>query len=90
MDQKRIYLGVNSSSKKCCVVYTDGIISRMEATNWCGCDDIDRTLYLKNLKLTGSVMKYAGRYCGIDYDCGHQHVFTFDFDELWEANKTKV
>ena len=81
------YLGVNTKTKRCCIVKTDGIVSSMSATDYGGSDDIDRTCRLEHFVFTGVRKKYNGSYRGVDYDMGHNYPFRFLFDELWEVSR---
>ena len=83
----KIYLGVNTETQRCCIIKTDGITSKMSATDWNGSDDIDRTCRLENFAITDNKQKYDGEYCGVDNDMRHEYPFYFKFDELWEVVK---
>ena len=100
--KKNYFLGVNSNSK-CCILSSlvsfDTLVENKNdidasdfsysATNWCGCDDIDRTCKLQNIHLTGRVLQLPKNisYSGSDYDCGHNYSWTFKFDKIMEVER---
>ena len=59
---KIVALGVNSKTGKCCIIKSKASYDMLkenydlykvqyDATNWCGCDDVERTLGLRNINL---------------------------------------
>lgn len=87
MKKEMTYLGVDTKTNTCCIVTTDNKMSRLDfkSTNWCGHDDVNRTMALKGYVLTGKKIPYNGEYIGADYDHGHCYEFHFKFNELWEV-----
>lgn len=81
------YLGLLGGDK-CCVLkstlspqevenhayeLTEGFFKH-DCTNWCGCDDIVRTMKLCNLKTDGKYIKINPlKFHGTDYDHGHEY-----------------
>ena len=57
-----------------------------KATNWCGRDDINRTLSLINMKQTGRKIKLNKNitFHGTDSDMGHAYPWKFEIDEIHE------
>lgn len=97
--KKYKFLGINSKSGKCCVlscvVPFDKLIPDLieasdfshSSTNWGGRDDIERTLKLEGLQLTGNkiLLKEPLRYTGTDYDHGHCYGWNFFVDAIAET-----
>ena len=93
------YLGVNGN--KCCILNTLVSFSTLKeavnvleardflhsSTNWNGCDDIERTIELKKIILTGEklILKTPIIFHGIDYDMGHSYNWHFTVKEIWEV-----
>lgn len=98
--KKNYFLGVNSNNR-CCVLTSlasfdmlmenkndiDSSDFNYSATNWCGCDDIDRTCKLRNLHPTGRVLKLSKgiTHEGVDHDYGHEYPWAFTFDQIMEV-----
>lgn len=59
-----------------------------DATNWCGCDTIERTCRLEVLTATGRNIKleYPITFHGTDYDSGHEYGWSFTVEEIWEVD----
>ncbi len=57
------------------------------STDWCGCDDEDRTLRVLNLRKTGNdvVLPYPLSFTGVDDDMGHSYSWRFDVSEIVEV-----
>lgn len=99
--KKHTMLGVDLDRKKCCVLkcllsFNDLINDELEAsdfthesTNWCGCDDIERTLKLRNYKPTGCyrISKHPIIFNGHDSDMGNFHSWSFCVNEIWELEE---
>ena len=93
---KIVALGVNSETGKCCIIKSNASYDMLkenydlykveyDATNWCGCDKIERTLKLEKIKLTDNSFDYKGTVNGTDYDWGHSYSWTFKFDKVYEV-----
>lgn len=98
--KKNCFLGVNPNGR-CCLLFTLASFEQLienkddidetdfaySATNWCGCDDIDRTCKLRGLHLTGRVLQlpHAILHGGSDYDYGHSYHWTFTFNKIMEV-----
>lgn len=96
--KKDIMLGVNSKSNRCCklfclIAFERIIASEIEesdfvhdATNWCGCDEIKRTLEIIKMKQTGRkiVLDKPIVFHGYDYDWGRECPWQFEVDEIHE------
>ena len=93
---KIVALGVNSKTKKCCVIKSKASYDMLkenydlykvqyDATNWCGCDDVERTLELRKIKLTDKSFNHKETVSGTDYDHGHDYPWTFKFDIVYEV-----
>ena len=99
--RKDMMLGVNSKSNRCCIllclVSFERIVSSEveatdfthDATNWCGNDEIKRTLKLINMKQTGKkiVLDKSIVFHGSDYDWGREYPWQFEVDEIHELEK---
>ena len=93
---KTVALGVNSKTGKCCVIKSKASYKMLkenydlykveyDSTNWCGCDDVERTLGLRNIKLTDKSFNHKETVRGTDYDHGHDYPWTFKFDIVYEV-----
>ena len=93
---KIVALGVNSKTGKCCVIKSKASYKMLkenydlykveyDSTNWCGCDDVERTLGLRNIKLTDKSFNHKETVRGTDYDHGHDYPWTFKFDIVYEV-----
>lgn len=96
--KKYMMLGVNSNNNKCCELtcllpFSSLIPSELEtsdfihnATNWGGCDKVERTLDILRMKPTGNkyILVDPIRFHGSDYDCGMSNPWCFKVDEIWE------
>ena len=100
--KKKFVLGVNtgedSHSAKCCILISeyafdelpesiDPAMFKHTSTNWCGCDDLKRTLEISEVELTGRkrVLRTPIVFTGTDYDWGKTYPWTFQVDELYEV-----
>lgn len=97
--KKHIMLGCNKKSGRCCILkcllpFEQLVPNELEssdfehdATNWCGNDDINRTLSIEHLKLTGRFIPLSNsiRFRGCDYDMGHTYPWTFDVTDIYEV-----
>ena len=97
---KIVALGVNSKTGKCCIIKSKASYKMLkenydlykvqyDATNWCGCDDVERTLGLRNIKLTDKSFNHKETVRGTDYDHGHDYPWTFKFDIVYEVEEVK-
>ena len=93
---KIVALGVNSKTGKCCVIKSKASYKMLkenydlykveyDSTNWCGCDDVERTLGLRKIKLTDKSFNHKETVRGTDYDHGHDYPWTFKFDIVYEV-----
>lgn len=95
--RKIVALGVNSSTNKCTRIYSSASFEELkdninkynikcDATNWCGNDDISRTIELEKIKL-GEVHLLNEPYEieGYDSDWGHKYYWNFKFDTIVEV-----
>ena len=94
--KKHIMLGVNGNNccKLSCMLPFDQLApAEIEesdfthgSTNWCGKDDIERTLSLIKMKQTGRkiILKNPIVFHGKDYDWGHEYPWTFHVKEIHE------
>ena len=93
---KTVALGVNSKTGKCCIIKSKASYDMLkenydlykveyDSTNWCGCDDVKRTLGLRNIKLTDKSFNHKETVRGTDYDWGHSYPWTFKFDIVYEV-----
>lgn len=99
--RKNMMLGVNSKSNRCCkllclVPFEKIVSSEVEvtdfihdATNWCGNDEIKRTLKLIKMKQTGKkiVLDKPIVFHGSDYDWGREYPWQFEVDEIHELEE---
>lgn len=100
--RKNVYVGTRG--KMACVLESiacfDNLVAHAEeveesdfvhsATNWGGCDDLERLLGLEGLCLTGRSFK-PGRnlvFCGVDYDHGVENGWHFRVDTIREAYRS--
>lgn len=93
------FLGVNTKTNKACVLSClldfDSLVGQeLEAkafnhysTNWCGRDDVDRTINLQGLTPTGRKLDLSPPmvFTGTDYDCDHNYNWHFSVNQLWEV-----
>lgn len=96
--KKYLMLGVNSNNSKCCKLscllpFDSLVLDELEtsdfvhdATNWGGCDMINRTIGIIKMNPTGRKHLLAKplRFHGSDYDCGTTSPWSFAVDEIWE------
>lgn len=96
--KKHLMLGVNSKTQMCCTLECLLPFEQLDeqnleekdfahgATNWCGQDEIKRTLVIHGAKETGRVIKLDRPlvYSGIDHDMGHEYPWRFHVDEIRE------
>lgn len=101
--KKNIMLGVNSSTNKCRVLYCllnfDALrapeiqseILASKTTNWCGRDEIKRTLDIIKMKQTGRKIRLYKKitFLGSDFDMGHEYPWKFEIDEIHELEEIK-
>ena len=99
--KKDIMLGVNSKSNRCCkllclVPFERIVPSEVEATdfihsatNWCGNDEIKRTLELIKMQQTGNkiILDKPIVFHGSDYDCGREDPWKFEVNEIHELEE---
>jgi len=94
-------LGVNSRTRKCCILMTNltfmelskllgkipdaRLIFETTSTNWSGCDDIAAACKKMKLSPTGRKLKYSETLRGSDYDHGSRHEWVFAYNEIWEV-----
>ena len=97
--KKHIMLGVNTKENTCCIIECLLPFNQLKpdeiedsdfnysATNWCGRDDIQRTLSLENLTCTGNILKLPAPITvrGADSDMGHTCPWQFSFTEIHET-----
>lgn len=101
MKNKRLVaIAVNTEKNLCTCIYSYATFKQLEenymiyhkdysSTNWNGCDEVKRTLELKNLKLTGKTFKHMEVVVGVDHDMGHEYDWRFLFDTVMEVEKPK-
>lgn len=96
--KKYMMLGVNSNNNKCCELtcllpFSSLIPSELEtsdfihnATNWGGCDFLERTLEHIRMRPTGQkyILVEPIRFYGSDYNHGVSCPWHFKVDEIWE------
>ena len=96
--KKNIMLGINSEDNNCCILHCllpfDNLkVSELEAsdfthaaTNWCGQDEVERTLSIIKMKQTGKKIKLNEKitFFGTDSDMGHTYPWEFEIDEIHE------
>ena len=93
---KTVALGVNSKTGKCCIIKSKATYDMLkenydlykveyDSTNWSGRDDVERTLGLRNIKLTDKSFNHKETVSGTDYDHGHDYPWTFKFDIVYEV-----
>ena len=99
--RKDIMLGVNSKNNRCCKLFCiipfDNLIPSdieaddfvHDATNWCGQDEIKRTLDTIKMKQTGKkiILDKPIVFHGSDYDMGHIYSWQFKVDEIHELEE---
>ena len=99
--KKYTMLGVNSRTNECCVLYClipfeNLVPSELEktdftheSTNWCGRDEIERTLKIIKMKPTGKEIFLIRpiEFFGCDSDMGHSYSWTFKIDTIYELEE---
>lgn len=104
--KKNTYIGLDKNGKHCCLLYShlsyDVINNNLadleeddfvhDCTNWCGCDEVDRTLHAKNLSLTGRkiYLPHNLDFCGYDDDMGHRYSWEFSVSCIAETTDVHV
>ena len=98
--KKHIFLGVKNGKKCCilnCLLPFDELNKNIdelessdfehESTDWCGCDDIERTLKIRNLTLTDRklTLNKPITFEGYDSDMDHQYHWHFSINEIYEV-----
>lgn len=97
-NRRLVAIAVNTEKNLCTCIYSYATFKQLEenynnlhkeytATNWNGCDEVERTLELKNLKLTGKTFKHMEVVVGVDHDMGHEYDWRFLFDTVMEVRK---
>ena len=97
---KIVALGVDSKTGKCCIIKSKATYDMLkenydlykveyDSTNWSGRDDVERTLGLRNIKLTDKSFNHKETVSGTDYDHGHDYPWTFKFDIVYEVEEVK-
>lgn len=95
--KKHTFLGVNKFNR-CCILYCllpfgnlvpDELVKSdfsHDCTNWCGCDDVEKTLQHLKMTPTGNKihLKKPITFYGTDRDMGHEYPWRFQFEEIWE------
>lgn len=95
--EKHIMLGVNGVN--CCILTCLLPFDQLDlptiassdfvhdATDWCGCDRIERTMDIHGLKLTGKkiVLEKPIHFRGSDSDHGHEYPWVFTVREIHEV-----
>lgn len=101
--KKNIMLGVNSKTNYCCklacLLPFDGLVpSELEksdfthsSTDWCGQDEIKRTLDIIKMKQTGKkiILDKPIVFYGSDADMGHVYPWKFEVNEIHELVEEK-
>lgn len=96
MEKKLVAIGVNRKTQKCTCIYCCATFEQLKenyalydkeyhSTNWAGCDDIERTLEINNIKLTGNEFAQYEEIKGVDHDWGHIYDWCFTFDTVREV-----
>ena len=99
--KKYMMLGVDSKTNSCCklsclIPFNSLVPSEIEAndfthsaSNWCGRDEIERTLGFLKMKQTGKkiVLDKKIEFRGADYDMGHTYNWEFEIDEIHELEE---
>lgn len=94
-------LGVNSKENRCCkllcIVPFDNLVPFdieaddfiHDATNWCGQDEIKRTLRVIKMRQTGKkiILDKPIVFHGSDYDWGREFPWSFKVDEIHELEE---
>ena len=99
--KKNVYLGLDSTGEYCCIleshlsfnVIKNNIQDLEEtdfnhsATNWSGKDDLDRTIKLRKITLTGRkvLLPHEMVFIGSDYDMGHEYGWKFTVSQIAET-----
>lgn len=87
--KKNVFLGIDRNKQYCCILETFLTFKQMcknpedieqsdfvhGATNWCGKDDISRTLEIKKWKIKGDYLTLPEPliFSGYDEDFGHRY-----------------
>lgn len=101
--KKNTFIGLQTESQKCCVLYSIADWNRLESevddlcssdfehysTNWNGRDYIGRTLQLEDLKPTGRALKLKKPIAFTGYDTDHfgSSDWKFTIDTILEVEK---
>lgn len=99
--KKNVYLGIDCTGKYCCILKTFLSFEQMvmnandleasdflhEATNWCGKDDVERTLEIKKWKIKDHYFFNLPKpivFKGYDEDIGNKYKWTFEVSAIAE------
>jgi len=102
---KNTFIGITSDDKACILysIATFDMLSKQidcieasdfihRATNWCGKDEINRTLSLNSYILTGReiTLQHQIVFTGIDNDMGHEYEWSINVVKIAEVKELKV
>lgn len=93
---KLVAVAINTKTNMCTAIYSEATYDELasnftkyykeyRATNWNGQDQLERTLSLEGVKLTGRSFTYKGVSKGADNDMGHVYTYEFAFDTVAEV-----
>ena len=104
--KKNTFLGLDGSGEYCCLLYShlsyDVISNNLadleeddfthDSTNWNGCDEVTRTIGIKNLSLTGRklYLPHTLVFSGEDDDMGHSYGWVFRVSCIAETNDIHI
>ena len=88
-----VALAIDSIHNWCTCIYSEATYEQLKehyslyvkeyrATDWNGCDDIERTLKLKGLRFVGTSFAHEETISGVDHDMGHTYPWSFTFDTV--------
>lgn len=96
-----VFIGLDFKRKNCCVLHSDFDFDFVQkhldkfsdtdfkhsCTNWGGCDEVKRTLRIRELKLTGReiLLPRPMKFAGTDFDMGGKEEWVFSVSCLLEA-----
>ena len=100
--KKNTFLGMDNIGR-CCILeslanydmlctYADGLSPDdfiHSLPNWSGCDDVQRTLEIRGLKLSDRILKLQKPiiFHGVDHDWGHSYSWIFPVYYIYAVEK---
>lgn len=101
--KKNLFLGIDKSGEYCCLLYTLASFETIkenaaeldesdfvhDATNWSGCDELERTMQIKGIEPHGRpfYLPHSLEFSGEDFDMGHRYGWSFTVCKIQAVRK---